>query len=377
MPSSPVLVVFAGGMGGSPVEELLAGALRAAALDSIEEALATGAFAGAVLVTDSPELAAAAPAGVTADIDEGAFHFGRRLAGVVERHGIECPVYIGAGSVPLLKGSDFAALARHLEGAQRTVISNNFFSGDLVAFRPGGAIHDVEPAERDNALPRLLRDGAGLSSQELPRTTASQFNIDSPADLALLALRGGVGPRLQRLLESCRLDVAPYERCLPYLTDPKAEVLVAGRVGSQVWQYLEREMACRVRVFSEERGMAAAGRDLTGRARSLLGYHLARVGSRRFFEEVASLADCAFLDTRVLVANAGASPSRADRFLSDLGRHQEVQDPFLREFTEAAMQAPVPVVLGGHSLMSGGLMALTEAAWREYDRAVEPGKPSD
>ncbi len=377
MSSSPVLVVFAGGMGGSPVEELLAEALHAAALDSIEEALATGAFAGAVLVTDSPELAAAAPAGVTADVDEGPFHFGRRLAAVIERHRIDDPVYFGAGSVPLLTGSDFAALARHLEGSPRTVISNNFFSGDLIAFRPGAAIHDVEPPTRDNALPRLLREGAGLASQELPRTTASQFNIDSPADLGLLALRGGTGPRLGRLLESRPPDVAFYERCMPYLTQPKAEVLVAGRVGSQVWQYLERETACRVRVFSEERGMAAAARDRVGRARSLLGYHLAQVGSRRFFEEVASLADCAFIDTRVLLAHAGIRPSRADRFLSDLGRHQEIDDPFLREFTEAAAQAPVPVVLGGHSLMAGGLMALTEAAWREYDKAVDPRKPPD
>jgi hypothetical protein len=148
-------------------------------------------------------------------------------------------------------------------------------------------------------------------------------------------------------------------------------VLVAGRVGSQVWQYLERETACRVRVFSEERGMAAAKRDRSGRAHSLLGYHLAQVGSRRFFEELASLADCVFIDTRVLAAHAGATPSRADRFLSDLGRAQEIEDPFLQEFTESALRAPLPVLLGGHSLMSGGLMALTEAAWRGYDIGIE------
>jgi hypothetical protein len=193
----------------------------------------------------------------------------------------------------------------------------------------------------------------------------------------MVKLAGGAGPRLSRFVAGFEADLEPYRRLLLCLVDPKAEVLVAGRVGSQVWQYLERETACRVRVFSEERGMAAAGRDRAGGARSLLGYHLAQVGSRRFFEEVASLADCAFIDTRVLVAHAGATPSRADRFLSDLGRHQEVEDPFLRGFTEAAVQAPLPVLLGGHSLMSGGLMALTEAAWREYDEAVERGKPSD
>jgi hypothetical protein len=35
----------------------------------------------------------------------------------------------------------------------------------------------------------------------------------------------------------------------------------------------------------------------------------------------------------------------------------------VREFTQAALSAAVPVVLGGHSLVSGGLYALVEAAW--------------
>ena len=255
----------------------------------------------------------------------------------------------------------------HLESADRIAISNNFFSGDLTAFRPGAAIHDAESADSDNALPRLLRDGAGLPTQETPRTTASQFNIDSPADLALIALRGGAGPRLRSLLESCPPDVGPYERCLRYLTDPDAEVLVAGRVGSQVWQYLERETACRVRVFSEERGMQAAGGE-RGRARSLLAYHLKAVGVARFFEEVATLGDAAFIDTRVLLAHFRVEAARTDRFLSDLGRWQEVSEPFLRDLTRAALQAPIPVLLGGHSLMSGGLMALNEFAWRQRER---------
>ena len=41
--------------------------------------------------------------------------------------------------------------------------------------------------------------------------------------------------------------------------------------------------------------------------------------------------------------------------------------PFLRDFTRAAVEAPIPVLLGGHSLMSGGLMALNEFAWAERD----------
>ena len=370
----PMLVTFLGGMGGSPAEEMLAESLRAAALDSLEEALGTGAFAGGLLAADTPDRLGRLPPGVTLDPDSGSFHFGRRLAGLIEQHHIESIVYFGAGSVPLLRGSDFAAIASGLGAAPRVVISNNFYSGDLIAFRPASALLGVEPPPTDNALPRLLRDQAGLESLPLPRSAATQFNIDSPADLAPLALHGSAGPRLACLLSSLNLDMAPYRRYLPLLTDPSAEVLVAGRVGSQVWQYLERESACRVRVFSEERGMVAAQRapagGKRGGVRSLLAYHLQAVGMARFFEELATLGDAAFIDTRVLLAHLGLHPSRADRFLSDLGRASEIEDAFLREFTEAAAGATIPVVLGGHSLVSGSLMALIEVAWREHDRAL-------
>jgi len=86
---------------------------------------------------------------------------------------------------------------------------------------------------------------------------------------------------------------------------------------------------------------------------------------------LSALGDVAFIDTRVLLAHRGLHPSRPDRFLSDLGRFEEIEDPFLHQFTEAATGAPTPVILGGHSLVSGGLMALIEAAWREHDRAVD------
>ena len=38
-----------------------------------------------------------------------------------------------------------------------------------------------------------------------------------------------------------------------------------------------------------------------------------------------------------------------------------MEEPFLRRFTRGAAEARVPVVLGGHSVVSGGLMALVEA----------------
>ena len=35
-------------------------------------------------------------------------------------------------------------------------------------------------------------------------------------------------------------------------------------------------------------------------------------------------------------------------------------DPWLCEFTQAASQAPIPIILGGHSAVAGGLYVLSE-----------------
>lgn len=357
-------------MAGAPVENQLAGALAEAALDVLEEAVASRAFGDLILVTDNDAMASRAPSGVDVDLDRGSFHFGKRLAGVIESRAIERPVYVGAGGVPLLRGSDLAAIANHLRQEEEIVISNNYFSADMVAFTPGAAIERISLPQNDNYLPRLLHDEAGLESRPLPRSPETQFNIDSPADLAILKVAGGAGPHLTAFVDGLDLRVEPYERLSRLLVDPKAEVLLAGRVGSQVWPYLESETACRLRVYSEERGMQAAGRDVSGEARSLLAFHLREVGPERFFAELGELAGAACIDTRPMVAHLDAGASRPDRFWSDLGRPDQIESPFLRDFTRAACDAPIPVLLGGHSLVAGGLMLLNEAAWREEDRRI-------
>ncbi len=126
MPERPVLVTFVGGVGGSPVEEITAAGRRAAALDTLDRALTTGAFAYAVLVADTSDGLEALPPGVRLDVDSGPFHFGRRLAGIIEQFGLRSVVYFSGGSVPLLPAQDFADIAREM---------NQYVGLDL-AFRP-------------------------------------------------------------------------------------------------------------------------------------------------------------------------------------------------------------------------------------------------
>ena len=83
----------------------------------------------------------------------------------------------------------------------------------------------------------------------------------------------------------------------------------------------------------------------------------------RASDRIAGLADGALIDARVLLAHRlGADergwPPPEDRFASDLLLPDRVHDPWLRALTEAAAGAPVPIVLGGHSLVGPG------AGWR-------------
>jgi hypothetical protein len=119
--------------------------------------------------------------------------------------------------------------------------------------------------------------------------------------------------------------------------------------------------------------MRADGRLARGEVRSLLAMQIEAVGTERFFVEVLPrLGDAALIDDRVLWAHQGVWPEAEDRFNSDLFRPDRIVDPFVRDLTAAAMACPIPVVLGGHSLVSGGLYVLVEAAWRRSGMEIQP-----
>ena len=361
----PTLVVFLGGLGDSPVERLVGGARWAATRDSVDAALGCGAYERAVLVGDAEGVIPESP-GLTIDADAGEFHFGRRLAGVIRRHSLSRIVYIGGGSVPLFAAQDFALLAETVAAGRS--LTNNRYSSDIIGWTVDeDRLRLIQQAERDNSLAPLFAEEGGLDIEELPRSAESLFDIDTPNDLAVLKLAGAGGPHLREYAASAEVDTAAYEQTMPLFLGREHQIIVAGRVGNHTWRYLETETACRVRLFAEERGMEADGRAEAGTVRSLLGYYLESAGTERFFQSLAELGDAAFIDTRVLAAHAGARPSRQDRFLSDLGRAEQISDPFLQDLTMAAARAPIPVLLGGHSLMSGALMLLNETAWRLRD----------
>lgn len=366
-PDSKVsLLVMTGSGKGSEVERLVAQARQAITLDTVDKALTVEAINHVIVSTNSPSLAEELrdkPVCVELDAPGEEFHFGRQLMALIDKYEIEKLFYIGGGSAPLLPTEEMGHIVEGLLSADQLLIANNFYSTDFAAFAPASILKNAEPPAFDNDLGWLLGETLGLPIRELPRTAATQLDVDTPVDLMTLKLHPAAGQHVRRYLESLNLDTSHLEEAIKFFTNREAMVIVAGRVSAATWTYLESETACQVRLFAEERGMRASGRQARGEVRSLLGLYLDEVGTERFFATLSALGQAAFIDSRVLFAHKGLWPPAADRFYSDLRQPEKITDPFVRHFTEAAMQAPIPIVLGGHSLIAGGLYALIEAAW--------------
>ncbi|HEY6056505.1 MAG TPA: hypothetical protein VIV06_00660 [Candidatus Limnocylindrales bacterium] len=295
--------------------------------------------------------------------------FGGRLGTLLERlrtrtgsaFGV---VVLGSGSVPLLRPADARRFVETASGGDGAVLANNRYSADIVAIGRANELPAIDLLFSDNALPRWLDERAGRIVRDLRDRPHLGFDVDSPLDLVLLGWGGAFAPevvrrgrRVEGRLSALR-DVA---------SNPAAELVVAGRTGSRALALLERATACRVRALVEERGLRAGSgharpaRDqMQRRPRSLLGMVLDRHGPAAFGRVLAELGDAALVDTRVLLAHRhgadeSAWPSAEDRFASDLLDPEAIGDPWLRELTASACRAPIPIVLGGHSLVGPGL----------------------
>ena len=365
MPSSVELVLMAGGEESCPEEVMMTEAWRAAALDWIDRACGVEAISRVLVATNSSRFAdriRRIHPSVETTVDSAPFHFGRRLREIVATNALQKPFYAGAGSGVLFTSENMQAFAQVVQDGEETLIANNFYSSDFVAFTPGEAIERIEPPDTDNDLAWRLGRQAGLQSKALPPDAASLFDLDTPVDLMIALAHPGCPPRLRACLEELRLDIAPVLRGLDILRRPGSRVVLAGRVGAAARGYLEERTGCKVTVFAEERGMRASGRMERGEARTILGHFMRERGPDEMFRAVAGGADLVLLDSRVLFSHLGKWPSSAERYRSDMLQWEKIADPALKQLTEAAARAPVPVLLGGHSLVSGGLYAMVDIA---------------
>lgn len=357
-------LVFFGRGGNSDVERKLDG-IRIAIGSVLLRRAAEAGFDPVIAVTRDDEATAAfASAGASVDESESEpFHFGSELARIVTARKLDGVCAIGAGAGALLDVEQLRSMRLDLEAADALVLSNNYYSADLVAFTPTSALGAIALPAADNPLPRLLHQQAGLPSRQLERSSATLLDVDTPADATVLR-RHPSCPRELARLDAWDAELGSrIDSLMRIITTPERELVVAGRVGAPVWTYLENQTACRVRMLAEERGMQAAGRDVSGRARTALGFLYERVGATAFFERMRELGDGMLFDSRVLFAHLGWRPTAAERFASDLFDVDAIPHPAVKEFTAAARDVGFPILLGGQALVSGVLWTMVEAAW--------------
>ncbi len=367
-------VIMVGGAGNSPQEQLVLEAQQASAIDLIALLQRQGVAPVVVAAPSVEWLPADLDVIRDADAEDESFHFGSRLAALIERYMPDSAVlYFGGGSAPLLDGSvsgmilgllDRAAGNKSTSIPSHIVLTNNLHSSDWAAIsRVDDALPVIRQIARDNSLAWLLQESGEYDVRVLSKVRpATSMDIDTPTDLALIARHPDLPSALQQVINthSQRLRPIPIDNVIAIARDEGCTVALIGRVSPPAWQAFNKVSRCWTRVIAEERGMVAAGRVEAGRVQSLLTPWLSARGIRGFFEDLSGMADAVIFDTRVLFAAQKLQLSAADRFASDLFWTEAIADPWVREFTEAAANAPLPVILGGHSVVAGGLYALSE-----------------
>jgi hypothetical protein len=371
LPASPDLIVFLGRGGASEPERLVSGAQRASVRQLVADARAVGVFRRIVLATNdhafAVEIAGGCPELIIVETGD-TIVFGDQLRAIVAKLGSAAVAYVGGGSAPLLDVDGLRRLAAAIERPGQ-VAANNALSSDWVGFRPADALFRTETIRTDNDLAWRLHHDAGLARVPLDQTLATTLDIDTPTDLALLRRAQDVPPLLRQYLDEMVPDLPALPAIEALLIDPYRTLIIAGRVNVTILASVERQVSFLKRLFIEERGMRASGRQARGEVRTLLAVLLQEVGPERFFALLADLGDGIIFDTRPLFAHLAPDLSAADRFAADLLRPDLIANPLVRDFTAAARAARIPVVLGGHALVTGGLWLLATRARAAKDRA--------
>jgi hypothetical protein len=289
--------------------------------------------------------------------------FGERLRGLAgDLEAGTGLVVLGSGSIALATDDDLRALLATAASGERRALTNNRYSSDVVAIGDAAILATVPDLPSDNALPRWL-DEAGVEVEELPDTSRLGLDVDSPLDLELLRRHPDCPRPLAELARSMAHRLAraaeAFDQLAELARNPRAQLLVAGRLSAETLRALEEQTACRIRALVEERGLRTA-RDGQRAPASTLGLLLDREGPGEIGVLVDRLADGAIIDSRVLLAHRlgadeAAWPPPEDRYASDLLFADRVREPWLQQLTLHAWSHKVPIAFGGHSLVGPGL----------------------
>lgn len=363
------VIIFHPPAGHSELERMLSAACQASACDLVCSLKSLVPTIIVICSPDSSDMFQSVGAHVVDVENQEEFHFGDTLKRIISEYALQSVLYFGSGSGTLLTTQQLVDIVGFSQRTDSAALFNNFYSCDFAIFTDTASLVALPIPETDNGLGFLLAD-SGVDCFSLPRSLASQFDLDTPIDLLLLKMAGRSGSRLHELLAGLSFDHPSLAQITELLVERTALVYLVGRVNPATWQAFEQQVACRTAGMIEGRGMKA----YADRKPSILSNLFGERGFSDFFAALENSADAAIIDSRPLLARNGHLPSPHERFSSDLFRVSELEDPLWREFTRQALDCSIPILLGGHSLASGGLYLLSEICWkgRNLPRRLHP-----
>ena len=362
-------IIFHAPAGPSEVEQMVAAAREASACDLVHSLRSLISTIIVVCAPDSANAFDSLGAFVRPVVDELSFHFGETLKQIIDEEQLDAVIYFGSGSGALLSQAQLADLVAFAQRPQNEALFNNYYSCDFAVFADTSALLQLPIPDTDNGLGFMLSD-FGVTCRSLPRSLASQFDLDTPIDLLLLKEAERGGPRLQEFLATQSFNHPTLQQVTTLLSQRTALVYLVGRVSPATWQVFEQQVACRTAGMIEGRGMKA----YADRQPPILAHLFRERGFADFFRALEDSADAAIIDSRPLLAHHGTLPSPHERFSCDLFRVAEMKDPVWIDFAQRALACSIPILLGGHSLVSGGLYLLSDICWkgRNLPRRLHP-----
>lgn len=362
-------IIFHAPAGPSELEQIVASAREASACDLIESLRSLVPTLIAVCSSDSAAVFESLGISVRVIPDPDSFHFGETLKQVILDHKLDAAIYFGSGSGALLNQAQLADMASFSQRPQTEALFNNYYSCDFAVVTDTTPLLQLPLPDSDNGLGFMLSD-FGVKCYGLPRSLASQFDLDTPIDLLLLKEAARGGSRLRAFLKQQPFDHPSLQSINSLLIERTALVYLMGRVNPATWQAFEQQVACRTAGMIEGRGMKA----YADRQSPMLAHLFHTRGFAEFFRALENSADAAIIDSRPLLALHGVLPAAQERFSCDLFRISEMQDPAWIDFAQRSLDCSIPILLGGHSLVSGGLYLLSEICWkgRTLPRRLHP-----
>lgn len=283
------------------------------------------------------------------------FNIGKKLLEIINKHSLDKILYFGSGSCYFLTLDELKFISEKTVKGQ--FLSNNPISSDFVSFSSSDLNDEIISnfPNIDNYFSSYLMSKTSLKYVKMPVSLGSIFDIDTPSDIAILSKITDNSSRVGEYISKSIFKNIDLDRFIKILSSKTSEIFVYGRINPLNLYMAERNISCKIRFLSEERGLKVRDRAFA----SLLEYIFQPENFDNFFRLFENICDGGIFDTRVIFSLFAGKYEQEEAYLSDMLMWEKINNPFIKSFTKKVSESRVPIILGGHSVVNGGLMALS------------------